>query len=634
MDMITSSIHFILFSYLLDHMKLNSYTTTNFTSKNTLFELSSILDKVSESIVMMRVHEKRDVNQTTPITRVNNKSINNNPYVLSLYHCSENFSTKYLENRNYKIIHSPPDRKQNSDSTKTLNLLNSAECLFEKFIYVPREDLMYKSETAKLKFDSQMNSSYNLLNDLNDFVEENYKGISLQSASSSYKKNIYAFKINDLSENDAHYEYFEVKYILFNSSIFSNNENFVLMLFRNINHETYHFKNQQMTAFGNVLISSLTHELKNPLNAIYGQIYSMESEAKMLCKDIDILENILQKEKSIYSDDIEFNYLISEYKTHNDKIPMIIDKLVSLQKNENANGIVNKAAIQAKIKTLILCKFVNYYGLVYNNLRCCKYIISKINLITENFEIFSKLKLKLHFDIRPSEVNLFFLLKKSFKLLYPMVEINNNMLTVDVNLAKISLIKTDPRIFRILIKNILLIFAKRSNKSSIEIYVKQLSRVKKLTDKEDESPSNLILEISFILKDSLQMNFTPKNDINSLDVKDIFRKNIKKLAPLINIDCSEKNLENNNVLKYTLLIQNFTCDPNLNVHDTFSIKNILNFSNSNEYPQNKEDHVIKHPNSQVCSNVVSDSSLVNNSLNNVKMTNPIQISGSENIIRF
>jgi CheY-like chemotaxis protein len=520
-QMITTLAYYSILSVAYESNLIKLFDGSNLNFINSIVELSKCIDKIAENILILNYDK--------------------NNY-LNFYQGSSDFFQKFK-------------KYEESNIEKVLN----------EFIHIREEDLLIIKNLSESKFkfngasyNFNKDLSYTLYHDILNYLEEenNVKD-------SKYHVNYYAKRKID-EENNEIYEFFEVKYVVFSSNLYYDaDKKFLLMLFRNIEYETFHSKIQQLTTFGNILISSLTHELKNPLNALYGIFYSFESDSEVINKKLNMIENLVKRDQEKYNEDIEMNYLLGDIKKHFQKIPMVAEKYYSKLAPNLPYSTFSQTmdeSISSKLKTLLLSLNLYFFDTFNSNLKYSKYLISKINLILANFEIFSKSRLKLSIQTKNSETNLYTILNKCFKILYPMIEFNNNYLNLDIYRAKTCMIKTDVKFFKILLKNIIIIFEKRSRRSDLEISVRENPG-----NKDNpifslcENKLDIILELKnmFSLDDSIH-----KLSNEDLDIIDVFRKNNKIISQLIECDYTEIFSEADKILKYIITVpyysQNFS----------------------------------------------------------------------------
>lgn len=207
-----------LLSYTNNKKNQDLFSSFYDSLKNAILDLGKGMDLISENMCMISVDNKKE---------------------MSLYQCSNKFMDAYV-----------PKSMETQDLYDILSLFRSVHLDHNKVPIVVEEHSLYR--------------------DITDFVN---KGEKSENGQGNYKARLYAYK-----KIDGTYHYFRVKYVFYNPQVLSNHEIFLLILFNNLDDEDYHMKSQQISAFSNVLVSSLTHELKNPLNGLAGQIDSINAD--------------------------------------------------------------------------------------------------------------------------------------------------------------------------------------------------------------------------------------------------------------------------------------------------------------------------------------------------------------------
>lgn len=532
-DFIVSTFYWILLSYYLKENNVKLFSMYTESMKNGFIELSKGLDKISENICMISI-EENEIMSNEEILDFKFESY----LKLTIYQISQKFLKDFFPNEtNYHLL--------------------NIEDVLSNFIYITKDEL----EQGLGSLDN--NPKHNLYSDILEFLKINLdkSGSKLRTSIKnkgdvSYRTNIFICKTNQGT-----IRYFEVKYVLYNHKILKNENLYILMLFNDIEHEKYHLKDQQLNIFGNILVSSLTHELNNPLNGLSGQIYILEKANK---------ENV-QNHKFIvdaYKNNLKTEDVKKYAKTVGVK-SLVLDNTV----NEILKGEITKNPIVLILKSL-LKNYISSDLTINGYIKFIKYLKKKICLIVENFAIYSRLKLKLMFNIKLNEVNLLFLLHKSLKLLYPMTEINQNRSTVNIDEANFYTVKTDIHIFRTVVSNIMLMFEKNSNKSEISIDLELRNNIQS---------SKQFLVIKFKLKNALY-NKDSKLDsacLDNLDIINIFSTNNKGLAECIGLEYCEYIEGDSNIIIKEIIIKSFVQLKNLK---QITQRGVLTIENTiNEY---------------------------------------------------
>lgn len=270
----------------------------------------------------------------------------------------------------------------------------------------------------------------------------------------TFQGNYFIKNLNNL-END----YYEIKFVIASLNVTNPfiEEEYVFMMFKNINLDTFKSKNQQMKAFSNVLVSSLTHELKNPISVLLSYIHSLKIEIK---NEIDLF-SITETKDLIYN------------------------------KIKDNNSIYIK-----QIKEIIM-------------------LISDMNLIIINFEIFSKFRLNLNFNLSKTKIDLMLLIEKIYQ----------SKIKIKSNFISPIFIETDINLIEVIFKNIYLILKKKTNiHSNIEFEANL------------DQDSN-ILKIQYsILNPLFNSNHTIADPSlsDSIEIIDIYNSNNINLSRLLN----------------------------------------------------------------------------------------------------
>lgn len=491
LDMIISSVYFIMLSLYIEKIKIitNESSMVEFKSLNK--HMMNISDKFNEYYMILGV--SKDIKE------------------------NDLFGTKY----NLEII--------SFSQFFNNQVIVKPESILEKYYYVPKDQI-----NDKYIQDIQNNNNFedNLLNDIYDYISEAKLNDNIK-----FKQNFYIFE-NKLSTNVDGYdkpafEFYDVKFGFINiNSDKKNHLKNLIISFKSISLENFHLKCQQLSSFSGVILSTLTHELKNPLTGLSGELYSMKSESKSCKQENILIEQIIQNDPN-YKNKLFSSPIIEELKKINTK---------KSYKNE-------------KLKSDLLSRKLIKENRISGHIKFSNYVLKKLNLIIENLEIFAKIKLKQTLYAKFTEINLNQIIKKSTKMLESIMELNNNRLNMEIVQANSYVIKTDSKKLETIIQNILLVVEKTLLNSRLDINV-SLGTTSKAEEK-------LGLIISFTLHNpSFYFKSCEKDE--SLEVMDIFSRNNKRLAKLINVDYIEEYIKDSNTLKYQVTINNFSSSS----HDT------------------------------------------------------------------
>lgn len=568
-DDFASFVIFCHFSYIIEKTTFSFFSNFSESVENALTDLTKGMGSISENLCILSL---KDSNK------------------LGLYQCSKEFLKNYYckNNTNFNDV----------DVQKFL----------QKFKLVTRQQ-PYKGNkhySEELVREVPLyRTSDNLLNDVNNYLREQ-SSMPPQSFSNAYKveDNTHldkAMKISKVSfyavssVNDS-YDYFEIKYVLYKSKLIDHEETFILMLFNHTTLESLQSKNDQLTTLGNILVSSLTNELKNPLNGLNGQIFVINKENA---------ENLAQHEK------IKRYITEKQRRAENLNLPRS-DTFQEVQPRRIKSAIKRKFS-SSDFVTNLLCKYMNTDHSLRTHLDFSKFLRNKMNLIVENFEIYSKLKLKQLFNLKFNENNLMYILRKSLKMLNPIVQLNNNKLKLNVEIANFCSVRVDLRVVRTLLSNIILMLEKQSKHSLITVTVDLLKFDKINNSNTQNSPRSVNINanldnISSVLheenvKPIISVKFTLDNFLSTAGIKNddrspfntnraelvsIFSSNNARLAQLIDVDYLERCDEEKRTMEYELIFHIFNYNETVSSTLTFSSKE-TSFMSSTDIPQ-RENH--------------------------------------------
>ena len=433
---------------------------------NVIKELSKGMDLMSENLCLLNVnYEKSEDN-------------------LNIYQISNHFLTKF-------------DKYKNIKDGEDIN----TEELLKEFTFISHDTSNLKpSELENLtKIAKVVNSS--LYHDITKFYFSSKNNISNNNSDKTYQTAVYIAKTNDELNK---YCYFEVKYItILNLNISS--KPILLLLFKDIEYEKFSIKSQQMNTFSNILVSSLTHELNNPLNGLNGLIFSIKNDIDKIKSYLNLFQRNLEENKT--NKETSFNF-IESIKEHINSIKIFID--------------------------------------------FAKYSHQKIDLVGKNFTFYSKFKLKLPMTFKLHDSTINKILKKSLKLFKTLARINKIKIAFDVEILNYYIVKTDKDFLEIILSNIVLMAEKHCKETNISIFVTDIDDKIINTIKHLDS-----IKIKFILEDMIIYSNAKLDDaLNSenLDIINIFNFTNNCLAENINCKYTEK-INNDKILTIELLLK-------------------------------------------------------------------------------
>lgn len=479
--------YFGVFTYLAEKTRLVITESLSVNLIKGIIELSKGLDQLSENLCLVSVKEQ---------------NINN----LNLFHISTNLLKEI--NNSYK-------QNTNDDNNYFVNLL-------DKFTYLNISPVEAENRNL-IDINTNYSNISNLLLDLQEFISSNNEN--------NYKSNLYAYKIhsnnnnndNDDNNNNCCYKFYEVKYVNYkHPEIFD--EKFVIILFKNIKQQQYQIKNQQISTFGNVLVSSLNNEINNPLNGLYGQCYLLQKQNKKFKK-------IIQQIKMHYYNNNNNN------DNSNNNASNYIDKLEQI--NED----------------------------MQSNIRVIKYIKKKINFVVINFMYYSKFKLKLPFTLNNKLVKLNCCLIKMLKILTPILQFNKIKL-IDSNILIATAYKyyfnVDISLFKTLLFNICLIIDKTIFNSVLTIALQEDVNNKHLiiTFKASNNNTSLLLSSNTNTTTVVTQQVVSEHDSNNnnsiANPVNIYINNCQTIADKMLQQVKYKNIKDDNLFINEITIENYT----------------------------------------------------------------------------
>lgn len=258
LDSIICFIYFIILSFYIHKINFDSFLRISENLQYAMKELSIGMDKISENICMLKI----------------NKQMSNNKLIMKSFQISQSYLNELNIRNSFLNNNSYDDR---------------IETMLSQFIYVDNKDkngIVTEDNNQNSRNSNQLYTNKNLFEDIQEFINNDIimnRDNNLE-IKDTYKQKLY--KYSKLNEKDEEVIiYYDVKFTIYKQDIYlckttkvNSNELILLLLFKNIEHEKYHLKEQQMTTFSNSLVSSLTHELNNPLNGLNGQIFVVNDE--------------------------------------------------------------------------------------------------------------------------------------------------------------------------------------------------------------------------------------------------------------------------------------------------------------------------------------------------------------------
>lgn len=437
--------YFSILTYYINSVNVNLFLSFKINIKKAIKELSKGMDKLSENLCMLSVSSNN-----------NGEDVN-----LNIYQISSQF-LNYL----------------NQDSNLDKHFIDDAEIKAEEFlnnfIFIANDISNLKAKEVEKLTKIAVSSNATLYYDILKFCSSK-KIDSCSNLKEVYHTGIYIIKSPDLNK----YRYFEVRYVKYiNSSV--SEKPFILLLFKDIENEKYMVKSQQMNTFSNILVSSFTHELNNPLNGLNGLLFSLKNEVNEIEEQINSLKL-------------------------SNKVDNFNNKIKGIKYN------INQIAI---------------------NFKFVKYSHEKINIIAKNFTCFSKLKLKLPLNFKIADLSLKYILEKTLKLFKSLALINNIKLNLNVEILSFYFIKTDFEYFRIILSNIILMVEKHCKNTELSLFIldKDNNKIKDTLKELKE------IKLCFYLRNILINKNSKLNDIeaDSLDIINVFTFNNKHLSSHLN----------------------------------------------------------------------------------------------------
>lgn len=485
-DVVADNIYFMFLSYVIQSLNWKLFTSYVNNLKKSIYDLSIGMDKISENLFILEINDSRK---------------------LSVFHCSQNFISKF------------------ENHTNVINKIE-VEKLLKNFFYVTNKEI-----NSYTNLDAP--NSHTLLNDLDsflyDFNKEKNKTSNQSSYCDDYIKNIYVTK-----EKNGTLKYFEVKLVIYSPQIFEENIKFVMMLFKNIDHEAYNSKNQQMLTIGKQLVSIFKNEMDGPLQGLKAQIMVIKKEINTkIEEELSILKTI-QNNETNYLKNEYLNGSISQYTDLIDFRKIVVNLL-------NSNSLHNN----------YLKKFIKF----------SKYLHFKIENIMNNCKFYSEKSLANSSNIHLSEYNLFYLLNKSLKNFKISALLHNNTISIDLSDLKDCIVKMDLYAFSLLIKNLFLLFEKFCVRSNITIK----GNISKNAKNREE------ISIKFFSDNYIKIKDCEKSDSISTNAVDIFTDNNINISKFLDIQLSETFDIKAKTILFELKICSFISNKLINYQNRFDL---------------------------------------------------------------
>lgn len=627
MDLTQSAIVFIALAYSNDQMNKQFFFSYSKNLKSALLQISAGFDKISENLLIVSIKDNHN---------------------LSAYHCSQNFLSKY-----YKGIHLTEDvisSSNNSNKTKIVKsskgnhnrkescssnlsptnplILKSKEYLknskkidhsddeksndkdikidhlFKHFLFSP-DSANNKNKENMLELNSyeKMVQEHTLLDDLRNLILENKYFNDKHNSNSNNKANVYTYLENN---------HFEVRYVICNLTTLGEHQSYFLMMFKNLDKDTFDSKREQITAFSSKVINLFSKDLKNKLYQMYSEINIIKNitkdnllKHKEMAKDINVLSSELNKIRSKncnynFSTSNNKNNLIANLKNkfsslenilieNSEMKPLSSDHLKQKISNMDSNNFVfsyntitrnssNGSDITKCISEMSgnLKQYMKLDLLILKNVQQVKTQKIKIEFLIKNYEFYAHNNKTSILNIRTDNYNLNFLILKSLKFIDERLILQLNL---DIALASQIVIKTDYNLFLILFMNLLTLHEQFDNIPSIAVNV-ELERDERI---ESETFGKFLLKIkfttSFIIKNCNYTNGDNNDNNSEFDFFKMISLNNKNICNYLSYNYKEDyNNEQQSNSEFEITIFDYA------VSESFSPdKNNLYYSITDEY---------------------------------------------------
>lgn len=167
---------------------------------------------------------------------------------------------------------------------------------------------------------------------------------------------------------------------------------------------------------------------------------------------------------------------------------------------------------------------------------------NKLNLIVQNFEVYSKAHLKMPFYLVKNRFKLLHLLRKGFKMLEPILQLKKSGLSYNIQAASYIDVEIEGSFFLLVLKNICLLIEKHGLESGIEI--KLVEEIKSVELEVTISNAQFLSN-----KDNLHLG-------SGVQTLNIFNMNNRTISELAGFGYSEIEDREEKVIKYTLCLSN------------------------------------------------------------------------------
>lgn len=395
--------------------------------------------------------------------------------------------------------------------------------MFKNFKYLPKEGLNQIQKMNLLN-----NNSINLIDYLDEFFHKQ-KSNTNSALGNKDTKNLYVIKSSTGS-----LESYDIKYTQYTQDDILEKKQFLMIHFSLVTKQIYISNNSENPEFENILMSSLAHELKNPLNGLNGQMFVI---AKENSENIELHEKINKFLEDKQSPIENFNLLEDD--------ELGINSLQDPKEEEFAkNALIKYMKSDLTLKTHLLF---------------CKFLKKKLILITENFEIYSKLKLDNFFNIKSQEINLLHILSKPLRFLRPILHLNNNQLDCDIEQTRFCSIRTDINILKIIMNNIVMIMEKQSKNTQIRISVnlssKSVSNPKVSSASSQKQTAHIKFKVYDVMANSdINLDNRSISHTEHISINNILSANNKRLARMIGCEYSEIYKEYEKYMRFEVVI--------------------------------------------------------------------------------